>query len=53
MGDEGLEPATNRLRVYCSTIELVAHQIYYLSKFSRLLEAVVTDFSQNFGFLAN
>jgi hypothetical protein len=25
MGDEGLEPATNRLRVYCSTIELVTH----------------------------
>lgn len=23
MGDEGFEPATNRLRVYCSTVELV------------------------------
>ncbi len=27
MGDEGLEPATNRLRVYCSTIELVTQTI--------------------------
>ncbi len=23
VGDEGFEPATNRLRVYCSTVELV------------------------------
>lgn len=25
VGDEGFEPATNRLRVYCSTVELVTH----------------------------
>lgn len=29
VGRAGLEPATNRLRVYCSTIELTAHSKKY------------------------
>ena len=26
VGREGLEPSTNRLKAYCSTIELTAHK---------------------------
>lgn len=32
MGDEGFEPATNRLRVYCSTVELVTRTNNHHSK---------------------
>lgn len=32
VGDEGFEPATNRLRVYCSTVELVTHTNNHISK---------------------
>jgi hypothetical protein len=33
VGDEGFEPATNRLRVYCSTVELVTRTSPNYSKF--------------------
>lgn len=40
MGDEGFEPATNRLRVYCSTVELVTHtNNKYSTTFDNLVSA--------------
>lgn len=53
MGDEGLEPATNRLRVYCSTIELVARKIYDYSEFNPILQGIINVFSQNLEILVN
>ena len=31
MSQAGVEPATHRLKVYCSTTELLAHIYYFLS----------------------